>query len=56
MTTTPNNLGAPNHKMIDVTVGYTATDFTGAPTCALTVSSNEPVNGLGDGNTSSTGG
>ena len=45
-----DTLGTPNHKMIDVTVDYTATDFSGA-TCELTVASNEPVNGTGDGNT-----
>jgi len=52
VTTTPSSLGAPNHTMIDMTVGYTATDFSGTPTCSLSVSSSEPVNGLGDGNTS----
>jgi endonuclease G len=51
VTTTPDALGPPNHKMIDVTVGYTATDFDGVPVCAVTVTSNEPVNGAGDGNT-----
>jgi endonuclease G len=51
VTATPDRLGPANHKMIDVAVAYTATDFSGAPVCALTVSSNEPVNGAGDGNT-----
>jgi DNA/RNA endonuclease G (NUC1) len=51
ITVTPGVLGPPNHKMIDVTVGYTATDFSGEPVCALSVASNEPVNGAGDGNT-----
>ncbi len=44
-------LGPPNHKMVDVTVNYSATDNCGSPTCVLTVSSNEPVNGVDDGNT-----
>ncbi len=47
-TTSPNTLWPPNHQMVDVTVNYTATD--NCPlTCVLTVASNEPVNGLGDG-------
>jgi hypothetical protein len=49
-TTNPNTLWPPNHQMVDVAVNYTATD--NCPlTCVLTVSSNEPVNGLGDGDT-----
>jgi hypothetical protein len=52
VSTTPGNLGPPNHKLIDVLVGYTAADFSGAPSCTVSVSSNEPINGLGDGNTS----
>ena len=49
-TTSPNSLWPPNHEMVDVTVNYTATD--NCPlTCVLTVSSNEPTNGLGDGDT-----
>jgi hypothetical protein len=52
VTTTPGTLGPPNHKMIAVFVGYAATDVSGAPVCSLSVSSNEPLNGPGDGNTS----
>ena len=52
VTATPASLGPPNHKMIDVAVSYTATDVSGAPVCSLAVSSNEPINGVGDGNTS----
>ena len=49
-TTSPNTLWPPNHQMVDVTVNYTVTD--NCPlTCVLTVSSNEPTNGLGDGDT-----
>jgi len=44
-------LWPPNHKMTDVTVSYGATGC-GSPACTLSVSSNEPVNGVGDGNTS----
>lgn len=48
---TPEVLWPPNHKMVEVTVNYTVTDPC-PNTCVLTVSSNEPVNGIGDGNTS----
>ncbi|HKR61180.1 MAG TPA: HYR domain-containing protein, partial [Pyrinomonadaceae bacterium] len=49
-TTNPNTLWPPNHQMVDVAVNYTATD--NCPlTCVLTVTSNEPTNGLGDGDT-----
>jgi len=36
---------------VNVTVSYTATDNCGPVTCALAVSSNEPEDGLGDGDT-----
>ena len=48
---TPESLWPPNHKMVDVTVNYTVTDPC-PNTCVLTVSSNEPINGTGDGDTS----
>jgi len=48
---TPAVLWPPNHKFVDVTIDYTVTDDC-PNTCALTVSSNEPINGSGDGNTS----
>jgi hypothetical protein len=51
----PNTLWPPNHKMRDVAVDYTVTDNCDpAPliSCGLAVSSNEPVDGPGDGNTS----
>ncbi len=44
-------LSPPNHKMIDVTVAYEVADNCGVPVCALDVTSNEPVDGLGDGDT-----
>jgi hypothetical protein len=48
----PQDLGAPNHKMRDVHVSYTATDnCAGVVTTSLAVISNEPVNGTGDGDT-----
>jgi len=50
---TPNVLWPPNHKMVQVAVTATATDNCDpAPHCHITrVNSNEPVNGLGDGDT-----
>jgi hypothetical protein len=45
-------LWPPNHKLINVTVRYESVDNCGSPVdCALTVTSNEPDNGKGDGNT-----
>ncbi|HEU4836209.1 MAG TPA: DUF4114 domain-containing protein [Pyrinomonadaceae bacterium] len=45
-------LSPTNHKLIDITVSYDVTDNCGSLTNALSVSSNEPINGLGQGNTS----
>lgn len=46
----PAMLWPPNHEMTDVTVDYTAAD--NCPlTCVLSVTSNEPINGTGDGDT-----
>ncbi len=50
----PNTLWSPDHKYANVTVSYTAADncsTSGAISCALSVTSNEPINGLGDGDT-----
>jgi hypothetical protein len=44
-------LGPPNHSMVDVALSYVATDNCGVPSCLVGVSSNEPVNGTGDGDT-----
>jgi hypothetical protein len=50
-TNTPNVLWPPDHRMVNVTNNYTATDNCPGLSCVLTVSSNEPINGLGDGDT-----
>lgn len=49
----PSTLWPPNHKMVPVTVTVSASDNCGvAPVCKIiSVSSNEPVDGLGDGDT-----
>jgi hypothetical protein len=45
---TPVALWPPNHQMKDVYIGYNATDC-GAFTTSLSVTSNEAINGTGDG-------
>lgn len=47
----PLELWPPNHQMLDVTVNYNVSDNCGTPSCTLSVSSNEPINGTGDGDT-----
>ena len=53
ITATPNVLRPPNHKMKPVMLNVSASDNSGSkPICKISsVSSNEPVNGLGDGDT-----
>jgi hypothetical protein len=47
------SLWPANHKMRDITVNYTATDnCEGIVSTSLSVTSNEPIDGLGDGDTS----
>jgi len=50
---TPSNLWPPNHKMVAVSVAVTAQDAVDAAPVSkiVTVTSNQPINGLGDGNT-----
>jgi hypothetical protein len=50
---TPNLLESASHRMVDVMLSYQATDVGSAPSCGLSVVSNEPVNGTGDGDTAS---
>lgn len=47
----PDVLWPPNHKMKDVDVDYSSADNCGIVSCELKVTSNEPINGLGDGDT-----
>jgi hypothetical protein len=50
----PAVLWPPNHKLRNVTINYTVTDNCDPPAaiaCGLGVASNEPVDGLGDGDT-----
>jgi hypothetical protein len=51
----PSVLWPPNHQMVDVAINYNVADdcdASGEIACSLSVTSNEPVNGPGDGNTS----
>jgi hypothetical protein len=49
---TPSTLGAPNHKMNPVSIDVKVTDNCTTPTWTVTgISSNEPPNGTGDGDT-----
>jgi hypothetical protein len=52
LSATPSLLWPPSHKMVDVVVAYTAIDNCDAASlvsCTLMASSDEPVNGTGDG-------
>jgi len=51
VTANPNVLWPPDHRIVPVTVAASASDIcTAAPVCKITsVSSNEPINGTGDG-------
>ena len=52
VTATPSTLGAPNHKMTPVSINVKVADNCTTPTWTVTsVSSNEPLNGTGDGDT-----
>jgi hypothetical protein len=51
VTANPNKLWSPNHKMIPVAIEVEATDNCDSICQIVLVESNEPVNGLGDGNT-----
>ena len=44
-------LSTPNHKMVAVTVSYNVRDNCGPVTTSLSVTSNESVDGIGDGDT-----
>ncbi len=47
----PSSLWPPDHKMVEVTINYDAVDNCSPVTNVLTVTSNEPINGTGDGDT-----
>jgi hypothetical protein len=45
------SLWPPNHNMVDVAINYNSTDNCPGLNCVLSVSSNEPISGTGDGDT-----
>src|SRR5262249_6225894 len=51
LTSSPAALWPPDHTMRSETIGYTESDNCPGSSCALSVTSSEPVNGLGDGDT-----
>ena len=52
LTVSPRVIWPPNHKMRNVTMDYTSTDNCPGPiSCQITVTSDEPANGTGDGDT-----
>lgn len=52
ISTNPSVLWPANHKMVPVTVTVSVFDNCDAPMCSIvSVTSNEPINGLGDGDT-----
>jgi hypothetical protein len=53
LTASPDRLGPPNHKLIPVTIAATVHDLVDSNphTRIIGVTSNEPINGPGDGNT-----
>jgi hypothetical protein len=53
VTATPSVIWPPNHKMVPVTVLAEASAACGPPVCKIvSITSDEPANGAGDGNTS----
>jgi len=51
LTASPNLLTSPNHTMIGIVVPFTVAEASNAGSCSIGVSSNEPQNGAGDGDT-----
>ena len=45
----PTLLWPPDHRMVPVSLSYTASGWCGSVNCSLLVTSNEPANGAGDG-------
>lgn len=51
VTASPNVLWPPDHRMANVALSYASADGCPGSSCVVAVTSNEPVNGLGDGDT-----
>jgi hypothetical protein len=53
LSASPSIIWPPNHKFVDVAIGYVVSDNCGGiPACSLSVVSNELVEATGDGETS----
>jgi uncharacterized repeat protein (TIGR01451 family) len=53
VTADPSSLWPKNHRLRDVTINYTATDGCAGVNCQITnITSNQPIDGTGDGDTS----
>ncbi|HEY6242909.1 MAG TPA: PKD domain-containing protein, partial [Pyrinomonadaceae bacterium] len=53
LSASPASLSPPNHTMRNVTINYSSTDTCGGVNCNITnITSNQPVDGGGDGDTS----
>jgi uncharacterized repeat protein (TIGR01451 family) len=53
LSASPASLSPPNHKMQNVTINYSSTDNCGGVNCNITnITSNQPIDGGGDGDTS----
>jgi len=54
VTPSSRSLWPPNHRLVPISVAVDSTDAVSAPVCSITgVTSSEPDNGLGDGDTAS---
>jgi len=51
-TLTPDQLGPPDHKLVEVQARYNVGDASQSVACTLSVESSEPSDGAGDGHTS----
>lgn len=51
MAVSPSSIWPPNHRMVKVASGISATDDCGVASLSVTVTSNESTNGAGDGDT-----
>src|SRR5262249_40950138 len=48
---TPNSLWPPNHTMQDIAISYASSDNCSVACVVSDITSNEPINGTGDGDT-----
>jgi predicted extracellular nuclease len=51
LTASPAALWPPNHQLVDVLLDFGVSDACGTPSCGVSVTSSEPSDGTGDGDT-----